>query len=334
MDMMKGVKALSKKVLNLLGLYDFSKIIFALKVLKGEYTYQTNVFGQDWKKYLALGTAELDLLNLTKDLDSKSKELAYLIVERFQNVLSMYPVLISSKFFTEEEIQEQNRLKKELRLVSKKYGFSDKYISVGPLCNDSGLLYLPKDIQEGLEKKIFIDGGAYVGQASVPFLKYKPSKIYCFEPVTKNHKVLLEHIRRNRVEGVIIPVQKAIGNEVGTCSISIQGNSSSIERVPQGCEVEVINIETIDNFVEKNDLSNIGLIKLDVEGFEMNVISGALQTIRRFKPVLIISIYHKPEDFFKIKPFLQEKFPDYTFIIRKSNPFWFTYDTLLMGYVN
>lgn len=330
--MVKALKRIGKGILHFFGIYDISKLIFSYKVLKGEYTFQTNIFGPEWNRYLKPdASSKRDLDVLCAGLDAESKAVAELIYERFQRVLSIHPVLISNSLFTKQELEEQKKITKEIGPVLKKYSLTDKYISVGPLCNYSGLAYLPKECTDKLKQKVFIDGGAYVGQAAIPFLEYNPSKIYCFEPVSNNHNVLIKHIENNKASGTIIPVKKGLGNTPGNAAISISGNSSAITQAGDK-DTEQIQIETIDNFVRQNNVTDIGLIKLDVEGFEMNVIQGALETIKAHKPVLIISVYHRPDDFFKIKPFLQERFPEYKFMIRKTNPYWFTYDTVLMAY--
>ena len=72
---------------------------------------------------------------------------------------------------------------------------------------------------------------------------------------------------------------------------------------------------TLDSFVEENGL-NVGLIKVDVEGAEQLLLQGALETIRRMKPALLFSIYHNADDFFCIKPILEELGLGYHFRIR------------------
>ena len=70
-----------------------------------------------------------------------------------------------------------------------------------------------------------------------------------------------------------------------------------------------------DDFVRENGLRP-GLIKVDVEGAEQQFLAGARETIRTMKPALLISIYHNGDDFFSIKPMLEELNPDYRFRIR------------------
>jgi FkbM family methyltransferase len=78
----------------------------------------------------------------------------------------------------------------------------------------------------------------------------------------------------------------ALGDKQGVGSITISdyekpGNFGAASIVPAGA---LIKIETIDSF----KLPACHLIKIDVEGFEVKVITGALETIRRCRPILYV----------------------------------------------
>ena len=73
-----------------------------------------------------------------------------------------------------------------------------------------------------------------------------------------------------------------------------------------------------DDYVKENNIK-IGLIKTDVEGFEQNLLMGAIETIKRDKPVLSISIYHTFDDFFNIKPWIENLNLGYKFKIIKPD---------------
>ena len=85
---------------------------------------------------------------------------------------------------------------------------------------------------------------------------------------------------------------------------------------------------TLDKFVEDNNL-NVGLITIDVEGAEMDLLNGALNTIKNQKPILHISIYHKASDFFEIIPWIANLELDYEFKIVKEQPWPFLADTVV-----
>lgn len=57
-----------------------------------------------------------------------------------------------------------------------------------------------------------------------------------------------------------------------------------------------VQSQTLDNFVKENLIKNIGLIKIDVEGHEVQVIESGLQAIDRDRPTLLVEIeqrHHK-----------------------------------------
>jgi len=55
---------------------------------------------------------------------------------------------------------------------------------------------------------------------------------------------------------------------------------------------------------------------MDVEGAEREALKGSEETIRKHRPRLAISIYHKPDDILKIPEYLLDLIPDYQFAIR------------------
>ncbi|MEM4396459.1 MAG: FkbM family methyltransferase [Candidatus Woesearchaeota archaeon] len=134
------------------------------------------------------------------------------------------------------------------------------------------------------------------------FQQYKPKKIIGFEPDEMNYKNAKEVIDRNKIDAVTL-IKKGVGEsekevffngEKGSASyISDQGNQK-------------IEITTIDSLNEKIDL-----IKMDIEGYEYNAILGAEKTIKKYKPVLSISLYHTPRDFFEIPKLLKQWVPEY-----------------------
>jgi len=87
-----------------------------------------------------------------------------------------------------------------------------------------------------------------------------------------------------------------------------------------GCDKALLT--DLDSFVLENNLK-VGFIKADLEGVGLEGTLGMAETIRRDRPVLAISIYHNPKEFFEIKPALDEitKGLDYKLTIEKHFPF-------------
>ncbi len=59
---------------------------------------------------------------------------------------------------------------------------------------------------------------------------------------------------------------------------------------------------------------------MDIEGFERYAVKGGLETIRRDKPLLLISLYHTGADFFEIPPLLKQQVKEYNFRFLDINP--------------
>lgn len=71
------------------------------------------------------------------------------------------------------------------------------------------------------------------------------------------------------------------------------------------------DLVSIDDVVREEGLDRVDCIKLDVEGAELDALRGAEATIRRFRPRLIICLYHKPEDMVTLPLFVKSLVPDY-----------------------
>jgi len=158
-----------------------------------------------------------------------------------------------------------------------------------------------------------VDGGAFKGETAFWFLSKGAGKVYAFEGDSISFEVLSKNVSFDRVEDKIIPVKALLSDKDGVYKIKMTGSSSSSILVNGGTEVESI---TLDSFVIKNNIEHIDFIKLDVEGAELDVLNGARETIKKFKPKMAISVYHKPDDIILITSFLHELLPEAKFYLK------------------
>lgn len=129
-------------------------------------------------------------------------------------------------------------------------------------------------------KNIFDVGGNF-GQSAIKFAQAFPkAKILSFEPVPDSFRKLLEN-----TAGIqnIHAFDNGFADRAGSFKIQLQpnagGNSLLAEMSVQG-SVEV-RIETIDAFVVEKGINTIDLLKIDVEGFELQVLQGASEMLAR-----------------------------------------------------
>lgn len=128
---------------------------------------------------------------------------------------------------------------------------------------------------------IVFDVGANVGQSIVWYKKYFPqANIYSFEPV-KSTFAALEEVAKN-YQGVFCE-NIALGNENGEQPIYIQEQSTWNSLVINESIVrevsELVSVKTLDRYMESNGIKTIDFLKIDTEGFELEVLKGAHQAL-------------------------------------------------------
>lgn len=192
-------------------------------------------------------------------------------------------------------------------------------------------LNLTDEDKEFLKNKDIIDAGAFTGDTSLPLSKITKKNVYAFEPFKESFDLLNKNIQDNEITN-IIPEMKSLGNINGERSLYLSGeNVQGITSNPNAREYDheiKVKETTIDTYVVENNL-NVGYITVDVEGAEMDLLEGAINTIQKQKPILSISIYHKVTDFFEIIPWVANLDLNYEFKVFKEQPWPFLADTIV-----
>lgn len=144
-----------------------------------------------------------------------------------------------------------------------------------------------KTIKQG---DVVFDIGAHVGFYSLlaSELVGKTGKVFAFEPLQRNIFYLEKHIEINKRENVKI-IKAAVSDKSGTVSLS-DDCESSYARIEDGGKVKVKAV-VIDNLVNNGKLPVPDAIKIDVEGAEFSVLKGAYSVIKKYKPVIFLSIH-------------------------------------------
>jgi len=167
---------------------------------------------------------------------------------------------------------------------------------------------------------IVFDIGAYVGDTALWFSKAvgPQGKVYAFEPEPSNFAKLKANLERNKAINVI-PLQLALSENEGEMQIASGGIASAITETAGDT---LVKVTTVGKFVEANKLPRVDFIKMDVEGHELKVLTGARETIKTFKPSLALSAYHRGDDLIELPKFLLELNPKYKFYLRHCTPGW------------
>lgn len=161
------------------------------------------------------------------------------------------------------------------------------------------------------------DIGAYKGDSAIFFADSvgPRGKVFAFEPTEKNFRTMVDNIRLNGLSNVIVPINKGLSDRCGTMEALTfdWGAPSSFISEHEGNEK--VQITTIDEFVKEKDIKKLDFIKMDVEGLEYQVIRGAQETIKKFKPKLAIPLYHNTGDLITL-PLVVNEITNYKFYMR------------------
>ena len=185
--------------------------------------------------------------------------------------------------------------------------------------------YFCEDIIKLGSDEIFIDCGAFDGDTVTSFLSNLNdrsiqgySAIYALEPDKTNYKKLLNKV------GLMPNVHclnKGAWSEATTLRFDSSGDVAS--HVQDSGET-VIETTTIDNLLSGKRAS---LIKMDIEGAELEGLKGARRTISQYKPKLAVCAYHKPSDLIMLPQYIKSIVPEYNLFFRLHS--WLTIDFVL-----
>ncbi|MEI8327960.1 MAG: FkbM family methyltransferase [Candidatus Taylorbacteria bacterium] len=169
---------------------------------------------------------------------------------------------------------------------------------------------------------VVIDAGANIGSFSAYISNAKKNlKIYAFEPVKRTFEILLKNTSSyatvycyNLGLGDKVDRKKIFSNNYssGGSAFEDRGITESHDQVDF---FEEAGITTIDEFVRQNNLPKVDFIKIDTEGYEEKILRGASETIRRFRPIMVMSAYHKADDKVVLPQLVRSICPDYEYIL-------------------
>ena len=160
---------------------------------------------------------------------------------------------------------------------------------------------------QSIQKPIIFDCGAKYGSSVERFKKLYPnSEIHCFEPVKTSIQKIQENFKNNNSIilnncGVGDTNEKKVFNEyegrVGISSFrEIKKDTAwAVDRLNEEKEPKKyeVNIITLDKYCSENNINQINILKIDVQGYETNVLEGAKNLLKLSKIDLIeMELHH------------------------------------------
>jgi FkbM family methyltransferase len=133
-----------------------------------------------------------------------------------------------------------------------------------------------------------IDVGAFVGDSAIYFALKGAKRVIAIEPHPGAYAEMLENIRLNNLEGVIIPLNAGLAGKPGRIHAESVDKEETIGTFHRFSDVGSVEAVTLDDIVSKFGIREGAVLKMDCEGCEYEVLSAVKpETLRVFDQILI-----------------------------------------------
>ena len=165
--------------------------------------------------------------------------------------------------------------------------YQQKWWLKGGLYEPEMLRYIRKNHQGGT----FLDVGACIGNHTRFFAAFCARQVIAVEPVKRNMEHLMENVKLSGLLDKVTPVQLAVGEKDGTGSMINPGKYHGQYELRKGNDVRVTTLDQISRLAKHP----ITLIKIDIEGSELNALKGATTLLSNQHPVIIAEAWEKQQ---------------------------------------
>lgn len=150
-----------------------------------------------------------------------------------------------------------------------------------------------------------IDIGCHKGEILDIFLKYaSEGKHYAFEPIPQMYNILIDKYKNMNCVIKSIALSNHIGKSTFNYVKSNPAYSGLLKREYKNeneyIETITVTTDTLDNIIPPTE--SVSMIKIDVEGAELQVLEGAIETIKRTKPLIIFEHGLGASDYYGANP--------------------------------
>jgi len=139
-----------------------------------------------------------------------------------------------------------------------------------------------------------ISAGAFFGDMLPSFSRKTPGRLYAFEPVIENYLLAREVVAENDLGNVVL-LHAGLGAEPGPGLASIgtrrigQRHLGGAARIISRSQVSAFHSQKVPMLsIDQLAIGDLSMIQLDVEGYELPVLTGAIGTIEAQQPVIVI----------------------------------------------
>ena len=146
-------------------------------------------------------------------------------------------------------------------------------------------IYKSLDVKD----KVVVDIGGNVGDTAIYFAMHGASKVYTYEAVPKIFRVLLKNVKVNGFENKVTAYNKACGSGKSIIIAKSEDRAGELFSTSNGIRINMISL---DKITEKACIKSAGVLKMDCEGSEYDIIlKASSKTLRAYSDIMLE--YHR-----------------------------------------
>lgn len=147
---------------------------------------------------------------------------------------------------------------------------------------------------------VVLDCGANVGVCVREALAAGARLVVAIEPAPENLECLRRNVAAQVQAGRVIIYPKGVWDKDDLLPLNVDPENAAADsfviRTKKGIPGPTLPLTTIDKLVAELRLERVDFIKFDIEGAEQRALTGARETLVRYRPRMAISSYHRPDD--------------------------------------
>lgn len=181
--------------------------------------------------------------------------------------------------------------------------------------------YFPEDIFSVTGCRNVVDCGAYTGDTLEEYVKRTRGEFeryYAFELDHGNHIKLQETVKNLHQEDKVACFPYGVWSEEKDICYGTMASDDSLS-IYNTREKQTAHVVSLDH--QLKDVS-IDLIKMDIEGAEMEALKGCAGIIQKQHPVMAVCVYHRIEDLWEVPLYLKALCGDYKIYMRHHAKYW------------
>jgi FkbM family methyltransferase len=144
---------------------------------------------------------------------------------------------------------------------------------------------------------VIFDVGTNIGETLLNFARLTGNEghVYGFEPDDENYRNVQKNISLNNFSNTHV-FKQAVSDKKETVKLFVvEPHNRGMNRILEpgeehGEQFIVLETTMLDSIVQENDIKRLDLMKIDIEGYEMHALRGAVDTLKRYKPALFIEV--------------------------------------------